>query len=105
MGQKCCHPSKDFGDLRDGNTAKKGGDSNYKRGDKKAATNTFKQQPEGKYLLYLTLDQIFAILGPEFIVTRRDSLGMASKEYTEKIVQRSKEGLPLAEMNPSGRNS
>ena len=76
-------------DLRDGNTSKKGGDTNSKRGDKKLATNHFKQQNEGKYLLYHCKPcfyRFFTILGPEFIVTRRDSLGMASKEYTEKIV-------------------
>ena len=49
-------PQKDFGDLRDANTAKKGGDTNSKRGDKrgdkKLATNTFKKEPEGKSHIY-----------------------------------------------------
>ena len=47
-----------------------------------------------------------SIVGPEFIVTRRDSLGMASKEYTEMIVKNGKDGLPLSERDSTnfGRN-
>ena len=35
---------------------------------------------------------VYLTLEPEFVVTRRDSLGMASKEYTQKIVEKSGEG-------------